>query len=89
MKDMRSSLPLTPSVQSPTLKKDLGNLAGNYTSLTNNPNAAVAATPKPVPVTRNSVPLQNPTVSEPLKPAEKPVKKTISSSYQYDAYDLV
>ena len=51
MKDMRSRLPLTPSVQSPTLKKDLGNLAPNYTRLTQNPNAAIAATPKPATTT--------------------------------------
>lgn len=44
---MRSRMQLTPSVQSPTLQKDLGNLAGSNTRLTQNPNAAIAATPKP------------------------------------------
>ena len=47
MKDMRSKMSMTPSVQSPTLAKDLGNGGGNQ-SLLNNPNAAKAATPKPV-----------------------------------------
>jgi len=46
MKDMRDRLPLTPSVQSPTLAKDLGSGGGNQ-SLLNNPNAAKAAPPKP------------------------------------------
>ena len=47
MKDMRSKMSMTPSVQSPTLAKDLGKGGGNQ-SLLNNPNAAKAATPKPV-----------------------------------------
>jgi len=37
----------SPTVQSPTLKKDLGNLAPNYTRLTQNPNAGISPTPKP------------------------------------------
>jgi len=37
----------SPTVQSPTLKQDLGNLAGNYTRLTQNPNAGISPTPKP------------------------------------------
>jgi hypothetical protein len=44
MKDMRSKMPMTPSVQSPTLAKDLGKGSGNQ-SLLNNPNAAKAAPP--------------------------------------------
>jgi hypothetical protein len=83
MRDMRSRLPLTPSVQAPAVKS----LGLGQQSLSQNPNAAIAATPKPAPVTRASVPLANPTVSEPLKPA-KP-KQTVKSSYEYDAYDLV
>jgi len=47
MQDMKSRMSLTPSVQSSTLKKDLGNLAGGHSRLVNNPNAAIAATPKP------------------------------------------
>ena len=38
MKDMRDRMPMTPSVQSPTLAKDLGGGSGNQ-SLLNNPNA--------------------------------------------------
>ena len=83
MRDMRSRLSLTPSVQAPAVKS----LGLGQQSLSQNPNAAIAATPKPAPVTRASVPLTNPTVSEPLKPA-KP-KQTVKSSYEYDAYDLV
>lgn len=83
MRDMRSRLSLTPSVQAPAVKS----LGLGQQSLSQNPNAAIAATPKPAPVTRASVPLANPTVSEPLKPA-KP-KQTVKSSYEYDAYDLV
>jgi len=37
----------SPTVQSPTLEKDLGNLAPNYTRLTQNPNAGISPTPKP------------------------------------------
>jgi hypothetical protein len=46
MKDMRSKMSMTPSVQSPTLAKDLGKGGGNQ-SLLNNPNASKAAPPKP------------------------------------------
>ena len=45
MKDMPGKRPMTPSVQSPTLAKDLGTGSGNQ-SLVNNPNASKAATPK-------------------------------------------
>lgn len=47
---LRSGMQVTPTVQSPTLQKDLGNLAKNYTSLTQNPNAG---TPTPAPITIN------------------------------------
>jgi hypothetical protein len=47
MKDMRSKMSMTPSVQSPTLAKDLGKGSGNQ-SLLDNPNSAKAALPKPV-----------------------------------------
>jgi len=52
MKDMRSRLPLTPSVQSPDFQKTMstGKYGGQgFQSLTQNPNAAIAATPKPKP----------------------------------------
>ena len=50
MKNMKDRMPMTPSVQSPTLKKDLGGGSGNQ-SLLNNPNASKAATPKKTPIT--------------------------------------
>ena len=43
MKDMKSRLPLTPSVQAPAVK----NLGSGQQSLSQNPNASIAATPKP------------------------------------------
>jgi hypothetical protein len=45
VKDMKDRMPMTPSVQSPTLAKDLGTGSGNQ-SLLDNPNASKAATPK-------------------------------------------
>ena len=50
MKDMKDRMPMTPSVQSPTLAKDLGGGSGNQ-SLLDNPNASKAATPKKTPIT--------------------------------------
>ena len=75
MKDMRSRLPLTPSVQASDFQKTMS--AGKfgtqgYQSLTQNPNAAVAATPKPA-----------------AKPMEKPKPQTVKSSYEYEPYELV
>ena len=49
MKDMKDRMPMTPSVQSPTLKKDLGSGSGNQ-SLLNNPNANKSPE-KPKPIT--------------------------------------
>ena len=52
MKDMRSRLPLTPSVQAPDFQKTMSTGkygAQGFQSLTQNPNAAIAATPKPKP----------------------------------------
>ena len=50
MKDMKDRMPMTPSVQSPTLAKDLGvgtpSSSGNQ-SLLDNPNASKAAKPTP------------------------------------------
>ena len=46
MRGMPGKRPMTPSVQSPTLAKDLGKGSGNQ-SLLNNPNASKAATPPP------------------------------------------
>ena len=50
MKDMKDRMPMTPSVQSPTLAKDLGGGSGNQ-SLLDNPNASKATTPKKTPIT--------------------------------------
>lgn len=38
----------SPTVQSPTLQKDLGNLSPSYTRLTQNPNAGITPAPRPV-----------------------------------------
>jgi len=64
MKDMRDRLPLTPSVQSPTLAKDLGSGGGNQ-SLLNNPNAAKAAPPKPAATPSTSVGFNAPRAGSP------------------------
>ena len=50
MKGMPGKRPMTPSVQSPTLAKDLGKGSGNQ-SLLDNPNASKAAPPKAAPTT--------------------------------------
>jgi hypothetical protein len=50
MKGMPGKRPMTPSVQSPTLAKDLGKGSGNQ-SLLDNPNASKAAPPKADPTT--------------------------------------
>jgi hypothetical protein len=42
---MRSRMQMTPTVQSPTLQRDLGNLAPRYTSLTGNVNTSAAPRP--------------------------------------------
>jgi len=60
MKDMKSKMSMTPSVQSPTLAKDLGSGGGNQ-SLINNPNASKAAPPKPSPTA--STPPKKPVVA--------------------------
>ena len=80
MKDMRSKMSMTPSVQSPTLAKDLGKGSGNQ-SLLDNPNSAKAAPPKPAatsapkPVNTKSTagPKFNPNASA---PPEDLIKKT-------------
>jgi len=82
MKDMRDRLPLTPSVQSPTLAKDLGSGGGNQ-SLLNNPNAAKAATPKPT-TTTSSTPVGGTPVAGAVKPVPgapaQDVKMGVSSA---------
>jgi len=81
----------SPTVQSPTLERDLGNLAPNYTRLTQNPNAGISPTPKPAPAQAPgnekpgySGPPTPGTETAPVKPPkkeDKPVKK--------EAYDIV
>lgn len=105
MKDMRSRLPLTPSVQAPAVK-DLG--LGQQ-SLSQNPNAAIAATPKPRPTPQQiTTAYKTPQQVAPVKPTgasdmstqatkiapktdqyKKDAKPLLKQSYEYDAYDLV
>jgi hypothetical protein len=81
MKDMRSKMSMTPSVQSPTLAKDLGKGSGNQ-SLLNNPNASKAAPPKPA------------ATATPKPTAAKPsgfdlAKKGVNLASDVDIFDLV
>jgi len=72
MQDMRSRMPMTPSVQSPTLAQDLGKDSGNQ-SLLKNPNASIGAKPKPeiTQATKNKVAFGNPSLlSQTLKKEE-------------------
>lgn len=91
MKDMRSSLPMkSPSVQAPAVAK-LG--AGNQ-SLTQNPNAFKAATISAAPSTSAAAsgsvaPATAKIASATTQPPVAPVKKTLTQSYEHDAYDLV
>jgi hypothetical protein len=61
MRDMPGKRPMTPSVQSPTLAKDLGKGSGNQ-SLINNPNASKAA----------ATPAAGNTLSQTVTAASKP-----------------
>jgi hypothetical protein len=82
MKDMKSRLPLTPSVQAPAVK----NLGSGQQSLSQNPNAAIAATPKPQvpPVTASKDATMNKAADELSKnPLGK--KKEVKA----EAYDIV
>jgi hypothetical protein len=82
MKDMRSKMSMTPSVQSPTLAKDLGKGGGNQ-SLLNNPNASKAAPPKPVATTA-----PKPTAA--AKPSGFDLaKKGVNLAADVDIFDLV
>jgi len=87
MKDMRSKMSMTPSVQSPTLAKDLGGGSGNQ-SLINNPNASKAAPPKPAAATpptppAKPAPPKNPVVDGTGAGKPKPVSSSL------DLFDLV
>ena len=81
MKDMRGGLSLTPSVQAPAVK----NLGSGQQSLSQNPNAAIAATPKPQvpPVTASKDATMNKTADELSK---NPLKK---QEVKKEAYDIV
>jgi hypothetical protein len=94
MKGMPGKRPMTPSVQSPTLAKDLGKGSGNQ-SLLNNPNASKAAPPKPA-ATPAATPVAKPptpTPAEPKAPTRRlsaaDQRQGIRASYEYDSYDLV
>lgn len=76
MKDMKDRMSMTPSVQSPTLAKDLGTNSGNQ-SLLNNPNSSIGAKPKPeiTQVTKTKVAFGNPSLlSQTLKKEENVIK---------------
>jgi hypothetical protein len=81
MKDMRGGLSLTPSVQAPAVK----NLGSGQQSLSQNPNAAIAATPKPQvpPVTVSKDATMNKSADELSK---NPLKK---QEVKKEAYDIV
>jgi hypothetical protein len=82
MKDMRSKMSMTPSVQSPTLAKDLGKGSGNQ-SLLNNPNASKAAPPKPA-----ATATPKPTAA--AKPSGFDLaKKGVNLASDVDIFDLV
>jgi len=95
---MPGKRPMTPSVQSPTLAKDLGKGSGNQ-SLVNNPNAAKAAPPKATPTpTAAPKPAATPTptaapkpAATPTTPAAKPAepKKRETQLFHTDLFDLV
>ena len=77
MQDMRSRMPMTPSVQSPTLAQDLGKKDSGNQSLLNNPNASIGAKPKPeiTQATKTKVAFGNPSLlSQTLKKEENVIK---------------
>jgi hypothetical protein len=101
---LRSRMQLTPTVQSPSLKKDLGNLAGNYTRLTQNPNAGISPTSKPPTTSTTSKPTTpvstTPTTSNKPNPYGTtmgagptykggPVPPPIKDKVKKEAYDIV
>jgi len=101
---LRSRMQLTPTVQSPSLKKDLGNLAGNYTRLTQNPNAGISPTSKPPTTSTTSKPTTpvstTPTTSNKPNPYGTtmgagpsykggPVPPPIKDKVKKEAYDVV
>jgi hypothetical protein len=95
MKGMPGKRPMTPSVQSPTLAKDLGKGSGNQ-SLLNNPNASKAAPPKPAATSTAPEVKATNTIAASPKPAPvspaggpKTRAQVLGNSYEYDAYDLV
>jgi hypothetical protein len=103
MKGMPGKRPMTPSVQSPTLAKDLGKGSGNQ-SLLNNPNASKAAPPKATPtptaapkpattpaagntLSQTAAAVSKPTAFSPTPAAKSTLKKPIVSSF--DMFDVV
>ena len=79
MKDMKSRLPLTPSVQAPEVK----NLGSGQQSLAQNPNAAVAAAPK-MPELKVSTDKEMAKTSDSLSKNPLPKKEV-----KKEAYDVV
>lgn len=92
--DMRARMPKnTPSIQSPTLQKDLKNLAPNYSRLVNNPNAFRGAEPSAQKPTPSTLPAPSPTTTTTAfartTPAlAKPSPAVQSAGQQYGARRL-
>ena len=103
MKGMPGKRPMTPSVQSPTLAKDLGKGSGNQ-SLLNNPNASKSAPPKATPtptvapkpattpaagntLSQTAAAVSKPTAFSPTPAAKPTLKKPIVSGF--DMFDVV
>ena len=78
MKDFKSRMPLTPSVQS----ADVSKLGKGHQRLVDNPNAAKAAPPKPAPSTSKTSPSTTTSTTTKSKPRS-------GFFEEYDAYDVV
>jgi len=91
MKDIKDRMPMTPSVQSPTLATDLGKGSGNQ-NLLDNPNASIGAKPKPemTQATKTKVAFSNPSLlSQTLKKEETVITRyLVSQGYISEKNDL-
>jgi hypothetical protein len=95
MRSFRPRLSLTPSVQSPSFQSTMAGTSGQQ-SLVSNPNAAIAATPKPGPAATPIRPTVIPTANTPARPQQPAQRKPtpasttlLKQSYENDAYDII
>ena len=92
MKGMPGKRPMTPSVQSPTLAKDLGKGYGNK-SLLNNHNASKAAPPKPAATSTapavSPTPAAAKTTPTPVAPKQTPRQARLNMEMEYDTFDAI